>query len=66
MKTNIGTFDRVVRVIFGTSLLALFLLGDGPVRWVGLIGVVPLLTALMGFCPLYAVLGISTRRRTAS
>jgi hypothetical protein len=60
MKANVGSTDRIVRVIAGLVLLAYALLGQGPARWFGLIGVVPLLTALFGYCPLYAVLGMQT------
>jgi hypothetical protein len=58
MKPNEGTVDRVLRVIVGIVLLALTYTGAIGV-W-GWIGVVPLLTGLVGFCPLYTVLGINT------
>lgn len=57
-KTNVGTIDRLARVILGLVLLALTLTGTIGV-W-GWIGVVPLLTAALGSCPLYSVLGLST------
>jgi hypothetical protein len=58
MKTNVGAIDRVLRVIIGTLLIALTLMGTiGPWGW---IGIVPLATAALGFCPLYTVLGFST------
>jgi hypothetical protein len=60
MKANVGNIDRVLRVIVGIGLLSLIFLLDGETRWFGLIGIVPLLTAGMRFCPLYAVLGVST------
>ncbi len=60
MKTNVGTLDRIVRVLIGLGLGSLFFLLEGPVRFVGVIGLVPLLTAAIGSCPLYAVLGLST------
>jgi hypothetical protein len=58
MKTNVGTIDRILRVVLGLALIALTLTGTIGV-W-GWIGVVPLLTAAMGFCPLYTVLGFSS------
>ena len=61
MKANEGTVDRGVRVAAGLALLALAATGTVGV-W-GWIGVVPLLTGALGFCPLYAVLGITTCRR---
>ena len=60
MDTNVGSMDRVVRVVLGLGLLSAFFLLEGPLRWVGLAGVVLLLTAAVSFCPLYRVLGINT------
>jgi Protein of unknown function (DUF2892) len=60
MNTNVGSIDRAVRVILGLALLSAVFLLEGPVRWVGLIGLVLLLTAAFGVCPLYTVLGIKT------
>lgn len=60
MKVNLGSVDRVLRVLVGVALIAWALTG-GPVwTW---IGVVPLATALFKFCPLYAILGINTCRK---
>jgi hypothetical protein len=58
MKSNVGGIDRILRIVIGLALIALTLTGTIGV-W-GWIGVVPLLTAGMGFCPLYTVLGLST------
>ncbi len=60
MKVNIGSADKVVRIVVGLALLSLIFLLEGNARWFGLIGLVPLLTAFMGFCPLYTLLGVST------
>lgn len=60
MKKNIGSVDRGLRVIVGLALLAWAIWGTGEYTWVGWIGVVPILTALVGWCPPYALLGIST------
>ncbi len=62
-KTNVGTVDRVVRIVAGLALIAFALgyLAPGTgYNWIGWIGVVPLLTGAVGNCPLYSVLGIST------
>lgn len=57
-KTNEGTIDRVLRVLVGLALIAIVFVGpQTPWGWVGL---VPLLTGLVGTCPLYTVLGIRT------
>lgn len=58
MKTNVGGIDRILRTVIGLALIALTLTGTIGV-W-GWIGVVPLLTAAFGFCPLYTVLGFSS------
>ena len=60
MNPNVGTVDRIIRVLIGLGLLSLFFILDGNARWFGLIGLVPLLTAGIRFCPLYTVLGIRT------
>lgn len=60
MTRNIGPIDKGVRIVLGLVLLSLIFVLEGDLRWVGLIGVVPLLTALMGNCPLYSVFGFST------
>ena len=60
MKVNEGTVDRVVRVVFGLALLSLFFFAQGALAYVGLVGVVPLITGIAGHCPLYSVLGVDT------
>lgn len=58
MKPNEASWDRAVRVVLGLVLLSLIFIG--PKTWLGLIGIVPLLTGAVGFCPLYKLLGMST------
>lgn len=58
MRTNIGTLDRILRVVIGVVLLALAFVGP-QTPW-GFIGIIPLATALIGFCPAYRLLGIRT------
>jgi hypothetical protein len=62
MTRNEGMIDRVLRVAVGLALLAWFFLdqGQGFWHWAKLIGVVPLVTGLVGTCPVYSILGIST------
>jgi hypothetical protein len=60
MKINVGTIDKVVRMAVGLGLLSLTFLLDGNARWLGLIGIVPLVTGWAGYCPLYSVLGLNT------
>lgn len=60
-KTNEGTIDRALRVVAGLVILSLFFIyPDASWRYWALVGVVPLLTGLMGSCPLYSILGLST------
>lgn len=61
-KRNMGTVDRALRVVVGLGLLLAFFIGkgEGPWHYLLLIGIVPLVTAAIGNCPLYSVLGIST------
>ena len=58
MKMNEGTIDRAVRVIAGLALIALA--ATGTVGMWGWIGIVPLLTGVIGFCPAYTILGVNT------
>ena len=60
MEKNVGSLDRGVRIIVGLALLSLVFLRQDSSRWFGLIGVVPLLTASLSWCPLYTVLGVKT------
>jgi Protein of unknown function (DUF2892) len=60
LATNEHTIDRALRVVLGLGLLAIAVVG--PKTPLGYLGVVPLATGLLGSCPLYSLLGISTRR----
>lgn len=55
---NEGTIDRAVRIVLGLGLLSLTFVG--PQSPLGFIGLVPLATGLVGFCPLYKLVGLST------
>ncbi len=61
MTTNVGSADKIIRVLIGLALLAFAVFGTGyPYHWIGYIGVIPLLTAVFGMCPIYSILGVST------
>jgi hypothetical protein len=60
MKANMGGIDRIVRGVAGIALIAWALMGGPAWAW---IGVVPLLTAAVGWCPAYLPFGISTRAK---
>ena len=55
---NVGTIDRAIRAVVGLGLIALVFVGPQTI-W-GWIGIVPLVTAVVGWCPPYALLGINT------
>jgi hypothetical protein len=57
---NVGSIDRIVRIVVGVALLALWFVLEGSLRYVALIGLVPLVTAAIGFCPLYGLTGLKT------
>ena len=59
MQCNVGKADKIVRIIIG---LVIIILGLYFKSWWGAIGLVPLLTALIGWCPLYVPLGIKTSK----
>lgn len=58
MTQNVGGIDRIIRIIVGLALIAAA--ATGSVGLWGYVGVVPLLTGLMGWCPPYKLLGFST------
>ena len=60
MKRNLGAFDRLIRTLLGFGLLALVVTGP-QTNW-GWLGLIPIFTAWIGFCPLYVALGISTNK----
>lgn len=60
MKANVGGADKVIRYILGIAIL---IVGYVYHSWWGLVGFVPILTATISWCPLYAPFGISTKRK---
>ena len=60
MKINIGGAERAIRIVAGLVLVGLA--ATGTVGWWGWLGLMPLATGLIGWCPPYAMLGISTCR----
>lgn len=69
MTQNVGTVDRAVRVIVGLALMAFAIpigFPDVGWNWIGWIGIVPLLTGLVGNCPAYSVMGLSSSSKTAA
>ncbi len=61
MTKNVGGIDRILRIVIGALLiLGYFIGGDGAYSWLYLLGIIPLATGLIGWCPPYAILGINT------
>lgn len=60
MKCNVGTIDRVIRIVVGLALIAWALFFAGPI-WAYL-GVLPLLTGLIRWCPAYSLISINTNK----
>jgi len=59
MKKNVGNVDQVIRIIAG---VAIGVVGIIYQSWWGLVGIVPILTAMLNFCPLYPIFGIKTNK----
>ncbi|SEM82041.1 Protein of unknown function [Gemmobacter aquatilis] len=62
MANNVGGIDKILRIVIGAALLVWFFVDQGTGFWhyAKLIGIVPLLTGLLGTCPLYSVIGMNT------
>ncbi|MCC4265911.1 DUF2892 domain-containing protein [Oceanimonas baumannii] len=59
MEKNVGSVDKIIRIVVGLALIAMVFVGP-QTPW-GWIGVIPLITAFVNFCPLYKVLGIKSK-----
>jgi hypothetical protein len=57
MKKNVGNVDKTIRIILGIGIIVM---GIGFQSWLGIIGVIPLITGIIGYCPLYSIFSIST------
>lgn len=60
MIENVGTIDRAIRIVIGLALLSMLIFAGSEWKWLGLIGLVPLITALAGRCPAYSMMGFKT------
>ncbi len=64
MTSNVGGIDRILRIVVGLGVLSLFFIyPTSAYRYWSLLGLVPLLTGLVGWCPPYAILGLSTCKK---
>jgi len=60
MTANVGSADKIIRIVLGLVILVVGYLNQS---WWGLVGLVPIITAFVGFCPAYSLLGISTKTK---
>ena len=63
LQPNIGKLDAGIRYLVGIVLLLGVVLIDSPWRWLGLIGIIPIVTAAVNFCPVWRLFGINTQER---
>lgn len=61
MNNNVGSADKIIRIIIG---LVIGGLGIYFQSWWGLIGLIPILTAIFGFCPLYSIIKVNTCKKS--
>ncbi len=62
MKNNVGKIDQFIRIILGLALLSSFILLDGGMKYIGIVGIILVLTSVLKFCPLYTLLGFNTNK----
>lgn len=63
MKNNVGLIDRWIRVCLGVAMILFAAMSpDVPYAFIGWLGIIPLVTGLLGWCGIYRVLGISTKK----
>ena len=60
MKANVGSADRIIRFILGAVIIVL---GFYFQSWWGAVGIVPIITGLVNFCPAYSLIGVSTKTK---
>jgi hypothetical protein len=60
MKANVGSVDKIIRIILAVVLFSLYFFLEGNSRYIAVVGFIPLLTALVSWCPLYTLFGINT------
>lgn len=59
IKANLGKIDKIARIVVGALLILLAVFG--AIGWWGLIGIIPLATGIINFCPVYTLIGLDTR-----
>lgn len=64
MKSNVGSIDKILRIVVGLALIALSVFAPHVIGYWGYLGIIPLVTGLFNFCPAYTLLGINTKGKT--
>lgn len=59
---NLSRSERIVRILIGVAMIGMYLFVENGVRYIGLLGLIPMITGFIGNCPFYAVLGINANR----
>lgn len=60
MKVNVGKVDRLIRIVLGVVFLSLLFFLEKPMGYIGLVGLIPVVTVIFRNCPLYTLFGLST------
>lgn len=63
MNANVGKIDKAVRLVLALVLFSLLFILQGDIKWLGLLGVIPLATGLLNWCPIWMLLGVNTCKR---
>ena len=63
MKANVGNTEKVIRIIIAIVLFSMWFFLEGNMRYIALVGIIPLVTALFSFCPLWTAFGINTCKK---
>lgn len=63
MKKNIGSVDKIIRLVAAVVIFVLYFVLPEGLQWLSLLGVIPMVTAFIGFCPLYPILKINTDKQ---
>lgn len=64
MQLNVGGIDRTLRIVIGSLLLLVSMTTNAIGLW-GVLGMIPIVSGFMRFCPFYAIAGVSTRKQVA-
>jgi hypothetical protein len=62
MKQNVGNTERIIRVVAGLIVLSMLFFVEGNLRYLGFIGLIPLITGILGYCPLYTIFKVNTNK----